>query len=437
LLVALGGGGCGDDKPSMMQPPGGSADAAPSEPDAAMGADAAMPDAEAPDAGNTNYPAFTPDMPRVMSHGGPVLPAMQIVTVTWSNDTNATHYEAFGDAIGATSYWRSINSEYGVGPATSGSSDHVHISTAPPMSVTNADLVNIVRTGAGGAPSSGWPAPAAGSLYVVYVSPQTTLMEGGSDICTQGVGGYHDETTVNGQKVAYAILPQCAQFGYLDVIQSSSHEMNEAATDPYPNSTPGYYGFDDDHLAWEFFMQYQDELGDACEFFRSSFYTETETGFSYAVQRQWSNASAVAGHDPCVPAPDRAFFNVTPFPEQMDMVTVDLTSAMAGRVHTKGYRATMGQARSFDVGFFSDRPTTGPWMLSAVVDPSIPDPNGGSDVTNGTATITIDHTSGQNGDRAHITVTPTSFSTYGVVYIRLLSQLNGVKHHMPLIISQN
>src|SRR5262249_6699939 len=63
------------------------------------------------------YPAFLPNVPTVISHGGPTLKNPRIVTVTWDGDVNREVYERFGDEIGKTQYWRDNTSEYGVGPA--------------------------------------------------------------------------------------------------------------------------------------------------------------------------------------------------------------------------------------------------------------------------------------------------------------------------------
>src|SRR5262249_9512097 len=160
------------------------------------------------------------------------------------------------------------------------------------------------------------------------------------NICGQGIGAYHAESTAQNMTVAYAVLPQCPDTGYLDVIGNASHEFNEAATDPRPSSNPAFFGFDDDHLAYEFFNDTQDELGDACEFYPSPFYMDDESEqFNFLVQRQWSNQSAAAGHNPCVPAARTPYFNMTVFPEQLDSFMVDMRMIGYGRVQTKGFKA--------------------------------------------------------------------------------------------------
>jgi hypothetical protein len=99
----------------------------------------------------------------------------------WSSDPDGAKYEAFSDAVGGSAYWRAINGEYGVGPATSGPANHVRISTPPPATISDDDLDVLVANSVG----SAWPAPTAGTIYTVYLDPKTTLMEDGGDGCAQ------------------------------------------------------------------------------------------------------------------------------------------------------------------------------------------------------------------------------------------------------------
>jgi len=390
------------------------------------------------------YPAFPVDTPQIVNNGGSVLSAPVVVTITWSSDPDAAKYDAFGDAIGASKYWHTINGEYQVGAATSGASNHVSITTPAPQSMSDQDLVNFVQNNAG---QNGWPAPTANTLYAVYLAPGTALYfggapdAGGQDACAQGVGGYHDQATAGGVSFTYAIMPHCSMFSANDVITSASHEFNEAATDPYPSSGPAWVGFDADHLNWEFFNQFQDELGDACENYMASYYTETEQGFMFPVQRQWSNKSAQEGHNPCVPLMNEPYYNVTTFPAHEDKITVDLTPTGSGsKVQTKGFKAALNQPVTIPIGYFSDQPTAGPWTISATVDTmwGVTDQNG-NNINNGTATVTIDKTSGVNGDTANVTVTPTAFSSLGIVYLYVTSVLPGAQahHYLPILVSQN
>jgi hypothetical protein len=63
----------------------------------------------------------------------------------------------------------------------------------------------------------------------------------------------------------------------------------------------------------------------------------------------------------------------------------------------------------------------------------------GNNIANGTATVSIDKTSGVNGDMANVTVTPTAFSSLGIVYLYVTSVLPGAQahHYLPILVSQN
>jgi hypothetical protein len=408
--------------------------------DAGTGNDGAgANDASSADSGNPNsqYPAFPVDVAQVTDNGGPVLGAPVIVTVTWSSDPDADTYNTFGDVIGASMYWKAINSEYGVGPAISGAANHVSITTAAPASFADTDLDSMVEANAG----SSWPASTQNTLYAVYLPPGSSLTSGGQDLCAAGIGGYHDET--QNKNIVYAIMPHCSGFQTADVEISASHELNEAATDPHPGSNAAYVGFDGNHLAFEFFNQFQDELGDACENFAEA--TDGTDFTPYTVQRQWSNKSAAAGSHWCLPKLNEPFYNTTFLPaSSLDTINVDLSALGmgAGSVQSKGFKVALNGSRTFAIGYFSDEATNGPFTLDVqglgAANPIAQDQNGNA-INNGDAMVTIDKTSGVNGDTANVTMTPTSFSTLGVTFFYIRAVLPGSQqhHYLPVLISQN
>jgi hypothetical protein len=393
---------------------------------------------------SSTYPAFKVDVAQIVDGGGPVLAAPVIVTVTWSADTQAATWNALGDAIGSSTYWQTINSEYGVGPASSGSANHVSIATAPPVQISDNDLDTLVSDHAG----VDWPAPTANTIYAVYLAPQTTLYfgglpdAGGQDVCAQGVGGYH--STTNSHGIVYAIMPQCPMFKAGDIELSATHELNEASTDPQGSA---WVGYDKNHLAFEFFNQFQDELGDACELFVEA--TDSVDFPPYTAQRQWSNKSAAAGSHWCLPALGEPFYNTTFLlgepagtpSTQLDDISVDVSALGGGKVSTKGFKVALNTSRTFPIGYFSDSDTSGPFTLDVqwpMMNVLAQDQNGNS-IMDGTATVTIDKTSGVNGNIAYVTVTPTAFSSFGVVFFYVRSVLPNSKqhHYLPVLISQN
>ncbi len=385
---------------------------------------------------SSTYPAFPVDVAQVVDNGGPVLTSPVIVTVTWSTDTGAATYNALGDTIGPSPYWKDINSEYKVGVASSGTANHVSITTAPPTTFADTDFDSLVESNVG----SSWPASTSNSLYAIYLPPGSTLTSGGQDLCQQGVGGYHTETS--NKNYVYAVMPHCSGFQTADIELTASHELNEAATDPHPGTKPAFAGFDANHLAFEFFNSFQDELGDACESFAEA--PDAVDFTPYTVQRQWSNKSAAAGSHWCLPALNEPFYNTTYLPStKLDTITVTTTPlGQSGTVQSKGFKVAVGATTTFEIGYISDSPTNGPFTLDVqglgATNPIAHDQNGNA-INNGDATITIDKTSGQNGETAKVSVTPKSFSTLGVTFFYIRAVLPGAQqhHYLPILISQN
>jgi hypothetical protein len=395
----------------------------------------AVPDAHREAAADAfAYPAFTVDVAKIVGQGGATLASPSLVTVSWSMDGDAGTWEAFDDAVGSSAYWKTITKEYGVGPASSGG--HVRIATAPPTTMTNLDVDALVSSNAGGA----WPPATANTVYVVYLPPSTTLYlngepdAGGVDVCNGGTGAFHTETQSSARNV-YAVVAQCPGAQVTDVTYAATIELAEAVTNPHPFTNPGYVGFDLDHVAFELLTGFQDEIADGCKTSAPP-YATSETGFTYTVARSWSNASAASGHDWCVPSVG-TYYNATILqPAAEQTVGVDLTplGTGSGTVSTRGFTTALGQAVTIPLGLYSDGPT-GPWNLD--VDVTWPVVNGaGAVVPNGEAVVSLDASSGSNGDIVHLTVTPTAWGPLGVMFVSVRSLLPGeTQHHaLPIVI---
>ena len=175
--------------------------------------------------------------------------------------------------------------------------------------------------------------------------------------------GYHDDVVIDGRNTPYSVSLECTSQTLPQIEETAAHEAVEAATNPYPSATSdlGYVHFDSDHLAWDLFTGYNDELADACENWQTSYYQETGS-FAYWVQRSWSNRAALLGHDPCVPAPSGPYHGMTLVPSEESTVTVNLAVIGAGKATSKGFPVTVGQPLTFHVGFFSDAPTSA-WTI--------------------------------------------------------------------------
>jgi hypothetical protein len=391
---------------------------------------------------SSNYPAFKPDFPTLQNNGGPVMKNPVVVAVTWHSDPSEASYQAFVDNIGATNYWKAAVGEYGVGPLVSGPTNHVSITTAAPASLQDSDLQSMVTTNAG--KTAGWPAATADTIYAFFLPPGTLLyMQGGSgagmDACSQHVGGYHQQLAVGSVNAEYAVTPSCTFSSFpnntaaQDTTMSMSHELSESVTDPLTNSGPGYIGFDQEHFAFDWFLEFQDENGDACEAYHSSFFEDKETNppFDFWVQRTWSNKMGPLGHDPCQPGA-QPYFNVAIL--DLKEVTVTLPPQLTGmstpqNIQVKGVHIPVGQSATVEVGFYSDAPTSGPWTLSwGQGSPFLQTPPTYLDAK-------IDYTTGENGQVAHVTVTPNAMGKLNAELLWFKSTLNGVSHIMPLAVS--
>src|SRR5207249_7804873 len=107
--------------------------------------------------------------------------------------------------------------------------------------------------------------------------------------------------------------PRCPSWkelhGFDVVSATSSHELVEAVTDPFPSSSPAFAAVDQDHSVWRLFPL--TELGDMCAVNAGADFRPRD--LDYLVQRTWSNAAARAHRDPCGPrGDDDVYFNSVP-----------------------------------------------------------------------------------------------------------------------------
>ena len=257
-----------------------------------------------------------------------------------------------------------------------------------------------------------FPAADANTIYVLFYPTGTTISLGQSGTSCSAFGGYHDNITYQTNNVAFAVIPRCSSFGGLTglnaVSATSSHEIIEAATDPYPTSNPAYGQVDDNHIYWEFVLG-GGETADMCAQFPGSFYAPTDIG-NY-VQRSWSNVSAKAGHDPCLPADGTPYFNSVP-------LLKDTLTLGGGQLTTKGVKIPVGQSATVEIDLFSDAATSGPWTVSAM---------DSAQLQGGTPNLSFvwDRTTGQNGEKLYLTITVKSVSQYNAEAFMVESKLGG------------
>ncbi len=370
------------------------------------------------------FPAFTPpNPPRVVTSNGAVLKSPRFVPVFFASGDAKQNMAVtdFLKKVGGTNYWAAAVTEYGVGPGVS--TDPVQLLAAdnPAASITD-DQIQGWLSAKLNANDPAFPKPDENTVYAIFYPASTDIDLQGSTSC-QAFGGYHNNITLDGAHqgldVAYAVMPDCGQFGKqtgLDALTgTTSHELIEAATDPYPQSSPAYSQVDDGHFYWETFLG-GGENGDMCAQFSSSFTKFAE--LPYTVQRGWSNKAVKAGHDPCVPTqPGSVYFNS--YPILNDNVPYSFGGPQT--VNVKGVKIPNGQSATVELDLYSDAPTSGPWTVNAI---DLAAQRGQAPQLK----FAFDKTQGQNGDRINMTITVVAASTRNRETFIVSSKLNGESH---------
>lgn len=225
-------------------------------------------------------------LPEVVNHGGEVLAHLNLVTVTFPDDPLGDDAVAFG-AVAARSRWiEAVGGEYGVHAGAQLAS--WRSPTPAPASMMLDDVTALIEQLVA---SSAVPGPTHDGvpvLYAVYL-PATTQLFFKDDPRPMCQWALAIHVWSNGKPIA--IIPDCYQSLPGRTI-GASHEMIEAATDPFGQ---GYYA---DPPADDPWSLVQPEVGDLC----NESVALPEGGFYFT--RSWSNAEAGAWMpDPCVPAP--------------------------------------------------------------------------------------------------------------------------------------
>jgi hypothetical protein len=261
-----------------------------------------------------------------VDQGGPIIAVPKLVTITFPGDSNAAQLESFGATATSNTWWNTVLQGYCESGTSTCLTDgpagtNVTLKTAPAASYTDSAQggPSTLQTYIQGLITSNDIAQPDASTILVFYFPQTTTISLDGAASCQVFGGYHNSMTVNGVQFPYAIVDECPpQTGgpNLTLLQettfASSHEIVEAATDPYQTATTlGFYLNFNDPSIFPWNNLGGGEAADMCVDFLGLGQDETTEG-GFTVQRIWNDKAAAAGGDPCVPASTATYFNVAP-----------------------------------------------------------------------------------------------------------------------------
>jgi hypothetical protein len=368
--------------------------------------------------GSPPFPeASHPPLPQITNLGGPVLNEPTVISVTYPGDSLQETLEAFTAQMTASAYWNAV-AEYGVQSAHAGTA--IHMGDTAPASIDDAQIQNdfplqLAANQFGTVPN--------GAIYVFYLPDGVTVTNHGQQSC-RDFGGYHSSVALsNGSFVAYAVIPRCPNLFKLSAqdatTATASHEILEAATDPYFENQHGAWGaLDPADIGWSVFPG--TEIADLCLIANDSFFTPPD--LAYVVQRVWSNQAAANGANPCVPTdPTTPYFNSVPV--LPDVVQINLGG---GNFAAKGLSIPVGSQKTVELDLFSTW-ATDPWTLSA------------QSLTGATPVqVSFDRVSGANGDKIQMTVLVPQAGNYlgmqNVEPFAIVSTLGSVSEAWPVLV---
>ncbi len=380
--------------------------------DVAVDLDAGVDVTERPDVG---YPGPHPTPPKVDTYGGPTLTAPNVVPIYFGADAFKPDLDKFFAALPGSDWWKTTTAEYGVGDISIGAP--VILSEDAPTQTTSDAIETWLADKLDGTHPE-FPAVDKNNIYLIIYPEKTVISQPNFGTSCQNYGGYHYETkNKNGKEIVYSVIPRCtdfAQFKGIDAVTTTiSHELVEAATDPLAVTDPAYAIVDNDHVIWN--VTPLGEVGDMCTYEPQN-YPRLVAGFP--VTKIWSNVSAAAGHDPCVPLiPGEQYFNSAPV--FTDKVTANIYGT---KIPTKGVQVPTGQTKTIDVQLFADAPTSD-WTVQAV---------DGSYFTGGAKELSFswDRQSGNNGDVLKLSITRVKNGPYGGSEFVLYSQKGPKTAHL-------
>jgi hypothetical protein len=350
------------------------------------------------------YPAPHPPLPQAKKGSGSVMSKPVVVPIFYPKDTLQPQFVDFLGKVSAGDYFTATVAEYGIAKPIIAPA--ITLSEAAPKQITDAQLRAFLASKLDGThPEYAVPAGTQ-PLYTFFFPGSSTITIPGAGQGCSTFGGYHDTMILpDGTPVAYAVIPRCQG---LDDTTAVTHELVEAFTDPIVGY-PAWAGVEDSNVLWG--IRGGGELGDLCEFFKSS--TKTDAASGRLIQATWSNASAAGSHAPCVPW-------VGPFFAAAPVMNDDIAVAPLG-ITTKGVRLAVGETRTIEVDLFSDGPTGGDFTLAAF---DLASQSGAPPYLQ----LTLDKAAGQNGEKVALTITRLAKDpSLGVEMFYMRAELNGAR----------
>ncbi len=330
-------------------------------------------------------------MPQLVSQGGDVLNSPRVVPIFFKGDTLQKDIETFLGSVGCTDYWRAAVGEYKVGDALS--APGVTLSTSAPPSTDDSNIQDFL---AQLITSKTVEAPTPNTIYTIFYPESSLITMQGGKSC-EAFGGYHADIALpGGGSVAYAVVPRCANFFNMNgidmVTAATSHELVEAATDPFPlHGTPAYGYVDNQHYPFMYVLG-GGESGDLCAQEPDAFFTPA--GYPFVVQRIWSNRMARAGKNPCTPVAAGPYFSAAP--KLAD--TIDFFGAS-----TLGVKVPAGTSKTIDLDLYS--------AGSDILRVDVVDDTAVLMMGPGVSTYSLNTTSGKNGDTLKLTISAPAGAT--------------------------
>lgn len=352
-------------------------------------------------------PPFPPVAPQVLRAASTVLASPKVVPVFFPQDALQSTLVTFLQNYQAKSAAWGVLSEYGIGRGTTAAA--VTLPTALPATVAEADVQALLAARIG---DGTLPRPDANTIYVLYFPSTVSLLQGGATSCVDFAGYHGTSTLTDGGKTVYAVIPRCQMGLQALLTYASSHELVEAATDPY---LLGYNSMNEPYFLWTVGHSGA-EIGDLCQDLLDSAVNEAGVG---VICRVWSNKAAALFTNPCLPAVAGPSFFGIPRHTQLNTVLINGQSK-----NIEVVPLPVGQTVSVEVRGLSDVKPGPSWTVKAEELP-LPGSSGGMATkvltfawqeAPGKAQVTL-----KDGASVHLLVSTPSNSPLGYTTFRLTS----------------